>query len=127
MLPQTILLGRRRADIGLIRIVQGQHIATPRRLAELVDSQVMQDREQPASRIAIRAALAPMADGAQQGILHKIIGRRRILEKATGIAPQCGNERLYQLGHVCRHIALPSDASSASSIIASALSSPSTS
>src|SRR6516165_10794633 len=51
--------------------------AAHRRVAELIDSEVMQDGEKPGAGIAL-APLIPAADGPLQAVLDQIVGRGRV-------------------------------------------------
>jgi hypothetical protein len=71
---KRVLLCRWRGDIRLAGIVQGKLPATPRRPAQVIDRQVVQDGEQPCARVAVGAPLMPAADRPFQRVLDQVVG-----------------------------------------------------
>jgi hypothetical protein len=58
---------------------------------------VVQDREQPSAQIGFRLPKMLLGDGADQTILHKIIGPHWVARQCSGIAPQPWDFGLKQL------------------------------
>jgi hypothetical protein len=70
---------------------------------ELIDCEVVQDREQPRTRIVFTSPI-PMADGPLQTILHQIVGGGMIADQRACVTAQRWNHRLDQVQHVVHRV-----------------------
>jgi hypothetical protein len=61
---------------------------------------IVQDREQPSAQIGFWLPKMLLRDGADQAILHKVVGSHRIARQCSGIAPQPWDFGLEQLSKV---------------------------
>ena len=89
-------------------IIQGKFPSVLRRSAKVIDREIMQNGEEPCSRIAIWPALMPSADRTFERVLHEIVGGRSIAYESSGVTPQPGNDRLDELCHFSHRTSLSS-------------------
>jgi hypothetical protein len=76
--------------------------STRSKAADVINVLVVQDREQASAQIGFRLPKMLLGDGADQAILHKVVGPHRVAGQCAGIAPQpwdFGLEPLSKVAH----------------------------
>jgi hypothetical protein len=70
--------------------------------AHVIDILVVKNREKPSTQIGSGLPKMLFGDRADQGVLHEIVGSRRVPDQCAGIAPQPRNfdpEQISKVGH----------------------------